>query len=118
MSISFIWRLVFLKKSSHQCSCGDFLKKVASCGTLHSEYQEISPVLPYSTVVESQIIESVTRLDTNQQHSTPKAKRVVATVAAQKDWFDTLDDEETKDKRALVYDVTTPKQQVEPLTQF
>jgi len=49
-------------------------------------------------------------MDTNQ-HSTPKAKRVVATLPAQKDWFDTLDDEETKDKRALVYDVTTPKQQ-------
>ena len=63
-------------------------------------------------------IELMTRLDTIQQHSTPKAKRVVATVPAQKDWFDTLDDEETKDKRALVYDVTTPKQQVWPLTQL
>ena len=60
----------------------------------------------------------MTRLDTIQQHSTPKAKRVVATVPAQKDWFDTLDDEETKDKRALVYDVTTPKQQVWPLTRY
>ena len=69
-------------------------------------------------IVRGPWIELVTRLYSIQQHSTPKAKRVVVTVPAQKDWFDTLDDEETKDKRALVYDVTTPKQQVWPLTRF